>query len=465
MPASTQNLEPGKVHPGDATALFDLVLTDQADDRGRFGISVQPIALEPVPCSPPPSPLDVDAARNAPAEQPVNEPPAETSAPAEPAAGEPAAELELTAGQAMEQTDIQIEHTPESGTLLFGSVKGDGTWDAMFKAGFRWRGARKNSGLPQGTLYIPQSRDRPAKRYMINGSAKALREAGFSVWVSINDNPRDHEQVVADKRERLEERVDRLEDLTERRLSKADGYRARHDQISERFAFGQPILVGHHSERRARKDQERMHTAMRNESAELDKAERSARAAAVTQANLDREHEHPAKITRKIEKLEADLRDVRRRLDGHTRRHLGADGKTVYYVENHPPATGTHREALLAKIPYLEGELDYDRKRLEAAKASGKFTIVDPDEMKPGRMLAYWGGVGPIVRVNKKSVTVRSQHGWTNTVQLERVRQVRDATPEEAKHWAQVEADHKVRVAADKAKQKEREARWAAGLR
>ncbi len=31
--------------------------------------------------------------------------------------------------------------------------------------------------------------------------------------------------------------------------------------IGGRFEFGQPILVGHHSERRARRDQERMHRA------------------------------------------------------------------------------------------------------------------------------------------------------------------------------------------------------------
>ncbi|WP_372672630.1 DUF3560 domain-containing protein [Amycolatopsis kentuckyensis] len=450
--------ELGKVHPGEAVALFDIVLTDQADAAGRMGLDVQAIQLEPMPCTPPPSPLDVDAARNAPAAAPEGSAPVEAGQP-EPAV---AAEPELTFEEAEQKYDIQIVHTPEDGTLLFGSVKGDGSWQALRDAGHYWKTARRNSGLPGGTLYIHMSRDKPAKHYTIERSAEVLRAAGFSVWVSVNNTPRDHAQAVADRRERLEERAERLEERAERHLSTADSYRARHDQLSERFDMGQPILVGHHSERSARKAQERMHTAMRKEVEALDKAGYAARAAAVTQANLAVEHESPAKIQRKIDKLEADLRSIRRELDGYTRRHLGADGKTVYMVSESKPATGKYRENLLERVPYIEQELEYDRQRLAASKASGKFAIADRDAMKPGQMLRYWGGWSPIVRVNKKTVTVRSEYGWTNTVQIEQATQVREATPEEAEHWAKVEADHKARVAQQKAEKKKRDEEWAA---
>ncbi len=62
--------------------------------------------------------------------------------------------------------------------------------------------------------------------------------------------------------ERAEAKAARLDDLAIKRANESNSYHAAANRISERFAYGQPILVGHHSERRARKDQERMHNAM-----------------------------------------------------------------------------------------------------------------------------------------------------------------------------------------------------------
>jgi len=64
------------------------------------------------------------------------------------------------------------------------------------------------------------------------------------------------------RRERMEARADRRLDWAESRERKAAAGFNRADAISQRFAGGQPILIGHHSERRARRDQERMHGAM-----------------------------------------------------------------------------------------------------------------------------------------------------------------------------------------------------------
>jgi len=61
--------------------------------------------------------------------------------------------------------------------------------------------------------------------------------------------------------ERAELKAERLDQLASKRSTEANAFARRADEISERFAMGQPILVGHHSERRARKDQERMHAA------------------------------------------------------------------------------------------------------------------------------------------------------------------------------------------------------------
>ncbi|WP_143760198.1 DUF3560 domain-containing protein, partial [Colwellia marinimaniae] len=58
--------------------------------------------------------------------------------------------------------------------------------------------------------------------------------------------------------ERAEERADRFEDYSDKRADDAAAARNAVQAIGQRFEFGQPILVGHHSERKARKDAERM---------------------------------------------------------------------------------------------------------------------------------------------------------------------------------------------------------------
>jgi protein-L-isoaspartate O-methyltransferase len=63
--------------------------------------------------------------------------------------------------------------------------------------------------------------------------------------------------------ERAEERADRFEDYRDKRAQDAEGARAAVERIADGIPLGQPILVGHHSERHARKDAERIENGMR----------------------------------------------------------------------------------------------------------------------------------------------------------------------------------------------------------
>ena len=63
--------------------------------------------------------------------------------------------------------------------------------------------------------------------------------------------------------QRAEERADRFEGYSDNRAREATQARNAVQAIGQRFEFGQPILVGHHSERKARKDAERMENGMR----------------------------------------------------------------------------------------------------------------------------------------------------------------------------------------------------------
>lgn len=63
-------------------------------------------------------------------------------------------------------------------------------------------------------------------------------------------------------REKLESKLEKRREWAVSRQQKAEAASNRASRISERFAFGQPILIGHHSQRGAENDQKRMHDAM-----------------------------------------------------------------------------------------------------------------------------------------------------------------------------------------------------------
>lgn len=63
-------------------------------------------------------------------------------------------------------------------------------------------------------------------------------------------------------RERRLARAERLREWGDGREAKSDAAYASTKAIADTIPFGQPILVGHHSEKRARRDVERMHSGM-----------------------------------------------------------------------------------------------------------------------------------------------------------------------------------------------------------
>lgn len=61
--------------------------------------------------------------------------------------------------------------------------------------------------------------------------------------------------------ERAMLKAERLEGLAHKRNREANAFASRADELSQAFYMGQPILVGHHSERKARKTKEKMQAA------------------------------------------------------------------------------------------------------------------------------------------------------------------------------------------------------------
>ena len=107
--------------------------------------------------------------------------------------------------------------------------------------------------------------------------------------------------------ERAEERAERFEDYSDNRKEDYNRIYKTVDQIAERFAGGQPILVGHHSEKKARKDAERIDNGMRKAIKMWDQSKYWASRAkgAIAAAKYK---ERPGVRARRIKGLEADRR-------------------------------------------------------------------------------------------------------------------------------------------------------------
>ena len=114
--------------------------------------------------------------------------------------------------------------------------------------------------------------------------------------------------------ERAEAKADRLDTLAMKRSEQANSFRAAANRISERFAYGQPILVGHHSEGKARRDKDKMTCAM-------DKSVAAAKAVDYWNYRAEGVEHHANRksnsgvIIRRIGKLLAELRDRQRTIN------------------------------------------------------------------------------------------------------------------------------------------------------
>jgi Domain of unknown function (DUF3560) len=286
-------------------------------------------------------------------------------------------------------TSIAITHSHAEGTLVDGSSKGDGVWEILLGLHDNWRSFRS-----LGCLGLGQSRDKAAQTWKISRAAEALRAAGFDVEVKIDEGEsRPFAEIEAERYERAGERADRYAGYADNAAGRSGAAYNRSHQIAERFAGGQPILVGHHSEGRARRDQERIHSSMRKSIDEGKKADYHASRAAAAERYKDHRESVPVTL-RRIEKLEAEARLIQRRLDG-TDRFCGFGN----------PATGEYRERISARADDIAGELGYWREHIARREADGVKIWSRADFVK-GDFVRYMGRWYEVERVNPKSLSV-----------------------------------------------------------
>ncbi|MFJ3097899.1 DUF3560 domain-containing protein [Streptomyces hydrogenans] len=268
--------------------------------------------------------------------------------------------------------DIVIRHTHEDGTVVEGSSKGDGIWEALKKLGWTYR---RTPGI-----FIRGSRLKNADRWKINKAADAVRALNLTVAVVIEENLSFAEREEA----RAEAADDRAERYADRSTNAAASSKAAYDrssQIAERFHMGQPIIVGHYSEKGARRDQERMHNSMRKSINEDKRATYWAERAGAAE-HYEAYRNNPGRTLRRIDKLEASLRKVRREWTG---------------IE------------LERRAGELEEEIAYWKGIIAKAEADG-FKVWGRADFAKGDFVRSRGTWSEVLRVNAKSVTIPHIH-------------------------------------------------------
>ena len=91
-------------------------------------------------------------------------------------------------------------------------------------------------------------------------------------------------------RERLTRKMEKREEWADKAAANSRAAFKTADRIADAIPFGQPILVGHHSEKHARADQNRIHNAMDRGCERADMAAHHTSAAAGIADALDRVH-------------------------------------------------------------------------------------------------------------------------------------------------------------------------------
>jgi hypothetical protein len=137
----------------------------------------------------------------------------------------------------IDMTTFTATYSPEDNKLrLYASSRLDAeTYARVKEAGFSW--------APEQELFV----------------APKWTPAREDLCIELAGEVEPEEMTLV---ERAAIKAERLDNLANKRRQQAEGLSERANELSQAFYMGQPILVGHHSERKARKTQERMQSAM-----------------------------------------------------------------------------------------------------------------------------------------------------------------------------------------------------------
>lgn len=235
------------------------------------------------------------------------------------------------------------------------------------------------------------------------------------------------------KRERAEERAERYEGYADNAAQRSESLHAQARQMADGIPFGQPVLVGHHSEKRDRNYRGRIHSKFEKSFEEQKKAEhyeQKAAAASRTAAEKSLPFMH-----RRLKEAEANLRKLTANLE-----KCEAPG----YLENSTVSperlTQWIAEAKTRQTDYRE-QVAYWQAQIAAKSAQvveGGGAIFSKETIAKGDVIVTKRGAWVAERVNALSVSVSELMGvayrYKHTIPYAEIMQV--VKPDDERHAA-----------------------------
>ncbi|WP_261562001.1 MULTISPECIES: DUF3560 domain-containing protein [Frankia] len=309
---------------------------------------------------------------------------------------------------------LTIRHTRPEGTVLTGASRRGGA-DMILKPDFRF-------SRTLGAWYIQGSRDRAADLWKIGKAVTALRASLWTVAIEIDETPRAFTEAEGERYDRAEERATYHDDVAGRAVGRSDARWNAARQIRDRMPPGQPVLAGHHSEGKHRRDLARADSHERAFVEEAGRADYHANRAQAA-ARYETGRKDVPTTLRRIKELKARVGRIERNLAG---RIIGP----LTWEET------AWRDARQADLVQLADEIAHWEKHVAEREAAGE-KVWGPPDFQAGDIV-YLGVISTtVVRVNAKSLTVKALIGdhvnWNDRIPYDKVtRRVRpgDTRPE-----------------------------------
>lgn len=267
----------------------------------------------------------------------------------------------------------------------------------------RWRWFRS-----LGQWGVQRTRDSVLSRSKVEGYAKGLQAAGMpNVEVDyeapeVNDL-RDFAELKKERDERSLDRADRLSDRAERLHDKAAAEFGASSAAVAGIPLGQPILVGHHSEKRHRRDLDRSHRAMRRGV----EANKQAKHTEWTERSTRLRHaksQTPSFAIRRLKELTAERRKVEVVLTGKTPK--GWRGEVP-----HGPAGGDYGERLKLRRAELDNQISFYRATVEKDHVPITPEMVTAGKVRVGDVVMTEFGPARVGRLRKSSILAQHRRG------------------------------------------------------
>ncbi|MEU2264980.1 DUF3560 domain-containing protein [Streptomyces olindensis] len=289
--------------------------------------------------------------------------------------------------------DITITHTRADGTLVDGPT-GDGVYELMNPHGFRYSPTLQ-------CMYLRGSRDRRANRWKIDSAAEALRAAGHTVEIDIDETQRrSFAESEAERYERAADRSARFETKAGAAQASSDAKWNRGREITRGYA-GEPVKVDHHSAGRHMRDLKRADRLF-GQSVQEQKEADDYKRRAIAAAHFEEHRRNPQVTLRRLERLTADRRVIERQQTATVEAAVRVAGTAAAIA---PERLADTLARLDADHFDLCDEISYWEALIEQAKAEG-VKVWGPADFKKNDYALVCGRWLQVVRVNDKSLTV-----------------------------------------------------------